>query len=253
MCTIAGYNGTKPAAPILIDMMRRLEGFDSGFYTGIATFHEGKIYHAKVTGDLDRLLSETDAARLPGTMGFIHSRTPGKKGHDFKEVGHPFTTEMDGVTQTALILNGTSGVFAPRTKGAMIPWVEKLESMGYTIKSRHPEAGNAALPDGTTMHSNDVRCQIVSSKIAAGKDLAFALQEMISETPVEAVYLIMSLAEPEAICFARVCMPLHVGFCDHGAFMATAPLAFIDRTNDYTLIPTMSYGKIFKNRFNISI
>ena len=76
MCTIAGYNGTKPAAPILIDMMRKLEGLDSGFYTGIATIHEGKIYHAKVAGDLDRLLETTDAANLPGTIGFIHSRTP---------------------------------------------------------------------------------------------------------------------------------------------------------------------------------
>lgn len=99
MCTIAGYNGSKQAAPILIDMMRRLEGMNSGFYTGIATVHEGKIYYAKVAGDLDALLANTEAASLPGTIGFIHSRTPGKKAlGDFAEVAHPFTSETAGQT-----------------------------------------------------------------------------------------------------------------------------------------------------------
>ena len=77
MCTIAGYVGTKPAAPLLIEMMRKEEGIDSGFYTGIATIHEGKIHYRKVVGDLAQLLKETDAAELPGTIGIIHSRTPG--------------------------------------------------------------------------------------------------------------------------------------------------------------------------------
>ena len=96
MCTIAGYNGSKRAAPILIDMMRKMEGLDSGFYTGIATFYEGRIYCAKVTGDLEHLLSTTEAAFLPGNMGFIHSRTPANIKSDFVEVGHPFTAEING-------------------------------------------------------------------------------------------------------------------------------------------------------------
>ena len=56
MCNIAGYVGTKPAAPILIEMMRREEGWDAGFYTGIATVSGGKLYTDKVVGDLDHLL-----------------------------------------------------------------------------------------------------------------------------------------------------------------------------------------------------
>ena len=69
MCNIAGYVGSRPAAPILLDMIRNQEGLDGGFYTGIATIHEGRIYYAKLTGDLDRLLALTDAASLPGTVG----------------------------------------------------------------------------------------------------------------------------------------------------------------------------------------
>ena len=63
MCNIAGYVGRETAAPRLIDMMQREEGFAGGYYTGIATFHEGRIYTAKVVGGLDRLLAETDAAQ----------------------------------------------------------------------------------------------------------------------------------------------------------------------------------------------
>ena len=68
MCNIAGYVGERSAAPILIEMMRREEGFDAGFYTGIATIHEGKIHYRKITGDLDTLLKNTDAASLPGNI-----------------------------------------------------------------------------------------------------------------------------------------------------------------------------------------
>lgn len=75
MCNIAGYVGTKRAAPILIDMIKREEGLDGGFYTGIATIHEGKIYYAKLTGDADKLVAMTNAPSLPGTVGIIHSRT----------------------------------------------------------------------------------------------------------------------------------------------------------------------------------
>ena len=77
MCNIAGYIGTKQAAPILIEMIRAQEGLNAGFYTGIATLHEGRIHYRKLVGNLDDLLSKTDAASLPGNIGIIHSRTPG--------------------------------------------------------------------------------------------------------------------------------------------------------------------------------
>ena len=51
MCVIAGYAGNRPAAPILVDMLRKEQFFDGGLSTGIATIHEGKLYTAKVLGD----------------------------------------------------------------------------------------------------------------------------------------------------------------------------------------------------------
>ena len=247
MCTIAGYNGSKRAAPILIDMMRKMVGLDSGFYTGIATFHEGRIYCAKVTGDLEHLLSTTDAAALPGTMGFIHSRTPANVKSDFVEVGHPFTAELNGEIHTALIMNGCNGFFEGKVDIASI--VRSLEEKGYTIKSKHPTVGVTLMPDGTRVHGTDVRCQLTSSKIAEGASAPYAMQEALSEMPSESVGLLLSVTEPDAICFTRQVMSMHVAFCDHGAYMATAPLAIPGDAGNYTLLPTMSYGRIFSNRF----
>ncbi|MBQ6824951.1 MAG: hypothetical protein IJP27_09880 [Clostridia bacterium] len=74
MCNIAGYIGSRPAAPILLEMLKKQEGLAGGYYTGIATLHQGKIYCTKLVGDVDALIRETEAANLPGTGGIIHSR-----------------------------------------------------------------------------------------------------------------------------------------------------------------------------------
>ena len=64
MCNIAAYVGTKQAAPIIIEMLRRQEGWDSGYYTGIATIHEGKLYMEKDACNLETLLQQTDITKL---------------------------------------------------------------------------------------------------------------------------------------------------------------------------------------------
>ena len=100
MCTIAGYAGPRRAAPILIEMLRKEQFIDGGRSTGIATVHEGKLYTAKVTGDLDELLRTTDAANFPGNFGIIHSRTD----DNLVSHAHPF---LSADKKLALVLNGT--------------------------------------------------------------------------------------------------------------------------------------------------
>ena len=89
MCNIAGYIGNKSAAPILIEMMKKQEGFGGGFYTGLS-IHDGKrLQTVKVVGNLDNLLNETDAASFSGSVGFLHSRS--NSGGNIAW-GQPFTS-----------------------------------------------------------------------------------------------------------------------------------------------------------------
>ena len=131
MCTIAGYAGKRRAAPILIEMMRKEEFMDGGLSTGIATIHEGKLYTAKVTGDLETLLRETDAADLPGTVGIIHSRT----GGNLVSHAHPFKS-ADGelVKIFSELMESISHYHDPETK--MYYQVVRSEEHTSELQSR---------------------------------------------------------------------------------------------------------------------
>ena len=250
MCNIAGYVGTKQAAPILIEMMRRQEGLDCGFYTGIATIHEDKIYCAKAVGDVDTLLATTDAASLPGNIGIIHGRTPGGKGEG-AEWAHPFTTVQDGEIKGALVENGCIRFFNPLLN-ERIAIAERLKKDGYEFKSSFycPER-EFKLSDGTTMHYIDVLCQLVTQKVDGGADTVTALAEAVCEYPTEMIGLYLSVAEKNGISWVRTNFPMHVNFVSHGAYMATAPMAFPEDAGEPQLLPTFSSGVVYKDSLMI--
>lgn len=248
MCNIAGYVGTRTAAPILIDMMRKQEGLDAGFYTGIATIHEGKIYCAKVAGPLDRLLKETNAASLPGTIGIIHSRTPGGLIAS-DEWSHPFTYERDGEVQTAIVFNGTLGCgkkYAERFASI----AEELIAEGYEMKTRIPSNGKMlTLTDNSRVHLSDVLTQMISREIERGMNTVDAIAEGYSRIPNEVIGLLLSVTEPDAISWGRTNFPMHIAFAEDGAYLATAPQCFPDEVGEPTLLPIMSSGLIHKDGF----
>lgn len=102
MCVIAGYSGKRRAAPLLIEMMKKIEYVDGGYATGIVTVHEGKLHYAKAIGDVEMLLRTTDAWELPGTTGVIHTRPVGQ----FISITHPY---FDAHESLAMVENGGTG------------------------------------------------------------------------------------------------------------------------------------------------
>ena len=74
MCNVAGFIGGRRAAPVLLDMLSRLEGYAGGYHTGICTLHEGKLQMRKVEGSVADLLKMTDAAELHDNISIDHTR-----------------------------------------------------------------------------------------------------------------------------------------------------------------------------------
>ena len=68
MCGIVGAIGSRPAAPLLLDALRRLEyrGYDSA---GIATLAGGEIERRRAQGKLVNLAAALDREPLPGSTG----------------------------------------------------------------------------------------------------------------------------------------------------------------------------------------
>lgn len=73
MCGIVGVIGRSPAAPLLLDALRRLEyrGYDSA---GIATLVGGRIERRRAAGKLVNLVRELEREPLGGTTGIGHTR-----------------------------------------------------------------------------------------------------------------------------------------------------------------------------------
>ena len=249
MCNIAGYAGTKPAAPILIEMMRRQEGLCGGYYSGIATVHEGRIYYAKLTGDIPRLEALTEAASLPGTVGIIHSRSNSGGGDNWS---HPFVHTQNGQVQQAYVANGAAGCFENRRPAANA-LTEKLLKAGYAMDSweKTPIEGYPTLSDGSGVHMSDSMCQLVSRNINEGLAMDDAMAEAFLEMPSEIVGLLLSLTDPEGIAWSRINMPMMLAFSDHGAYLASSAMGIPVDAREPIPLPPCASGVVYKDRYTM--
>src|SRR3989337_2743413 len=73
MCSIIGYYGKGPAAPILVKGLKRMEyrGYDS---VGVATKSDHKIEIRKGVGKVTEVNNSVNLDKLPGSIGIGHTR-----------------------------------------------------------------------------------------------------------------------------------------------------------------------------------
>ena len=224
MCNIAGYIGKRDAAPILIEMMRREEGFGGGYYTGMTVSDGESLRSDKVVGDISHLLSETECASFPGKVGMIHSRSNSGGGVEW---AHPFVS-CDG--RTSLVANGIGGCFVtPERSARQIEIANELDRLGYVFgsRSRGEIKGYPTLSDGTSVHSSDIYAQRAAYYTDRGASPAEALAMTLTDIPCEVVLLSMQKEYPDSIFTARISFPMVVGIADDGdTYLATTALAF---------------------------
>ena len=103
MCGIIGIIGREPAAPQLIDALKRLEyrGYDSA---GVATLESGKLTRRRAEGKLKNLESRLEREPLKGTIGIGHTRWA-THGRPTENNAHPHATEKVAVVHNGIIEN----------------------------------------------------------------------------------------------------------------------------------------------------
>src|SRR6201992_1587512 len=103
MCGIVGVIGSRPAAPLILDSLKRLEyrGYDSA---GVATLVNGHIDRRRAEGKLVTLEHRLDKDPLAGTIGIGHTRwaTHGKPS---ERNAHPIATDRVAIVHNGIIEN----------------------------------------------------------------------------------------------------------------------------------------------------
>ena len=103
MCGIVGVIGSRQAAPLILDSLRRLEyrGYDSA---GIATLVNGHIDRRRAEGKLGNLAVTLDRSPLTGTTGIGHTRWA-THGAPTESNAHPHGTSRVSVVHNGIIEN----------------------------------------------------------------------------------------------------------------------------------------------------
>jgi glutamine---fructose-6-phosphate transaminase (isomerizing) len=101
MCGIVGYVGDRPALPLLMEGLRRVEyrGYDSA---GVAIAHGGALSVHKRKGKVRELDAALPPAGLPGATGIAHTRWA-THGEPSDVNAHPHT---DAEGRIAVVHNG---------------------------------------------------------------------------------------------------------------------------------------------------
>lgn len=241
MCNIAAYVGRFEATPILIEMMRKEQGFNGGFYTGLVTLKNGRLGYEKLMGDLDYLLKNTPAAKLQGTIGLMHSRSNAKGGDEW---AHPFVDGFNKEPEIAYVANGNAGCCSGR-RMEYTAIAERLLSEGYKMyQLKDIQEKYIELKDGSTVHMSDLMCQLIMEYINKGLASDAAMEAAFCEMPGEIVGLMLKSDEPDRITFTRYNFPMFAGFAEHGAFLSSTPVAFPEDVTRVIPIPPMSFGYI---------
>ncbi len=124
MCGIFGYTGSRPATPILLDGLAKLEyrGYDSA---GLAVVSDGRaISVRKKEGKLSGLREYLDGRSLQGVVGIGHTRWA-THGRPSDENAHPLT---DPGGQVAVVHNGIVENF--------LELRQELEAAGFAFTSQ---------------------------------------------------------------------------------------------------------------------
>ena len=150
------------------------------------------------------------------------------------------------------VANGSIGAFKERS-GSYDMIADRLVSKGIDIPCKINTESDKynRLSTGEAVHMSDVMCQLIYEKKNMGRDTVSAMTEAFSEMPSEIVGLVIEEESPDRIYFSRINQPMFLGFSPDGAYLASTPMAFPEEVGEYRLLPPLSSGVVYKDRYEV--
>ena len=200
MCGIVGVIGSRQAAPLILDSLRRLEyrGYDSA---GIATLVNGHIERRRAEGKLGNLAAVLDRLPLTGTTGIGHTRWA-THGAPTESNAHPHGTSRVSIVHNGIIENHAE-------------LRAELEAEGQEF---------------TTETDTETVAQLVDLNLQRGMDPIAAAGAAFRR--LEGAYALAMIfsGHPELIVGAQHGAPLAVGFGEDEMFVGSDGLALAPLT-----------------------
>jgi glucosamine--fructose-6-phosphate aminotransferase (isomerizing) len=207
MCGIVGYIGGKPATPLLIEGLKRLEyrGYDSA---GVCVCHDGELLVCKDVGRVMQVERQVRADSRFGsaTVGIAHTRWA-THGQPSQANAHP---HIDGAGRIALVHNGIIENYATLK--------QFLLNKGHTFRSQT---------------DTEVLVHLISEIYHDGaKSVEAAVQAALREVTGTYGIAVMCADEPDKIVAARKGSPLIVGVGTDEYIVASDAAAIIAHTSN---------------------
>src|SRR5438034_1397759 len=200
VCGIVGYVGTRQAAPILVDGLRRLEyrGYDSA---GVAVQNGAGIVVTKLAGRVHALQDRLEQAPIVGTSGIAHTRWA-THGAPTQRNAHPHT---DCGGRLALVHNGI---------------IENADAL------------RAALERDGHRFRTETDTETLAHLIEDAPGATLEERVIAALGHVEGTYglAVMSADEPEKIVVARQGSPVLLGIGADECFVASDASAVLEHT-----------------------
>ncbi len=200
MCGIVGVIGIEPAAPLLLEALRRLEyrGYDSA---GIATLLGNGIARRRAPGKLGNLAAELERDPLPGVVGIGHTRWA-THGAPTQRNAHPHGTPRVSVVHNGIIENHAE-------------LRAELEAQGQVFETETDTETVAQLVD---LHLQNGLEPVEAARRAFGRlEGAYALAMVFA-------------GHPELMVGAQHGAPLAVGFGETAMYLGSDSLALAPMT-----------------------
>ncbi len=221
MCGIFGYIGNRPAAPILLGGLKKLEyrGYDS---SGIA-IKNGKIESHKKVGKVSELV-DTLPVEIEGNIGIAHTRWA-THGGVTNANAHP---HFDSNNRIAIVHNGI--IDNARTLRA------KLQSKGNVFRSE---------TDSETL------AHLISLGINSGLSPEDAVRNTLNR--ISGTWGLCVLFEDfEQLICARNGSPLIIGKGDNENYISSDPHALSQHTQEIYFLEDGDIAKVTREKITIS-
>ncbi len=206
MCGIIGIIGSDPAAPQLIDALKRLEyrGYDSA---GVATLENGKLTRRRAEGKLKNLERRLQCEPLSGTIGIGHTRWA-THGRPTENNAHPHATEKVAVVHNGIIEN-----FAELRR--------ELEGKGVKF---------------STETDTEVIAHLVTEELKRGATPVDAVKATLPRLRGAFALAFLFAGEDNLLVGARKGSPLAVGFGDGAMYVGSDAIALAPFTDQVSYL-----------------